>query len=965
MSSNTIKSPKKLIEVALPLDDINKEAVREKSIRHGHPSTLHLWWARRPLAAARAVIFAQMVNDPGGERGYRAGLTKEQAAAKREVLFDIIRDLVKWENSNDEKVLERAREAICQSWRETCELNKGKPGFDPDKLPAFHDPFAGGGAIPLEAQRLGLESYASDLNPVAVMINKAMIEIPPRFADSKPIGPIPAGEAHQLFQREWHGAQGLAEDVRRYGYWMREEAKKRIGHLYPQVEITKDMTQDRPDLLPYVGKKLTVIAWLWARTVKSPNPDFSDVDVPLVSTFVLSKKQGHEAYVQPIIEGKHYHFVVKVGKPPKETENGTKASGKGSDFICVMSKTPISGKHIKNESMSGRLGELLMAIVCESEHGRIYISPNEKHEQIAKQAIPTWKPTGEMNRKSTDLVSGRGYGFFVWGDLFTSRQLVALNTFSDLVGETRRKAIEDAMAAGITDDGIRLRDGGNAATAYGDALSVYLTFLCEQLANHSSSLCGWNAPNEQMRAVFARQAIPMVWDYAEVNCFSNSSGSFNNLFTRMVEGFEALNNEIIGNASQNNAQTQSLTKNKIVSTDPPYYDNICYADLSDFFYVWMRKSLREIYPELFQTMAVPKAEELIASHYRHKNKEEAETFFLHGMTEAMHNLCQQANPSFPVTIYYAFKSSDTNDSGTSNTGWETFLSAVLKADFAITGTWPIRTEKVGRVIGNGTNALASSIVLVCRRRPDDASETDRRNFLAELRERMPDALRDMMGKDGVSSPIAPVDLAQAAIGPGMEIFSKYKAVLNADGTAMTVHEAMIEINRQITDYLNPEGTGFDAETLFCNDWFQENGWSENAYGLADVLARAKGTSVERVKNAGVILAEGGKVQLLAWTDYPEDYDPSKDRNRPAWEALHHLIRVLNRSGETAAGELLSKMPEAAEDIRQLAYFLYTMCERKGRAEEARYYNELMTSWHAIMAASLDFARSKPEQMELF
>ena len=964
MSNSTIKSPKKLIEVALPLDDINKEAAREKSIRHGHPSTLHLWWARRPLAAARAVLFAQLVNDPGGERGYRAGLTKEQAAAKREVLFEIIRDLVKWENTNNEDVLERARAAIRQSWRETCELNKGKPGFDPDKLPAFHDPFAGGGAIPLEAQRLGLESYASDLNPVAVMINKAMIEIPPRFANSKPIGPIPANEKQPDLFKEWKGAEGLAEDVRRYGYWMREEAKKRIGHLYPQVEITTEMVKERPDLTGYVGKKLTVIAWLWARTVKSPNPEFSDVDVPLVSTFVLSKKAGHEAYVQPVIEGKSYRFVVKVGKPPKEAENGTKASGHGADFNCILSKTPISGLYIKQEGQNGRMKARLMAIVVEGSKGRVYLPPTDEMESVVKGISPNWKPDVAFCPDALGFRVGN-YGMLKWSDLFTSRQLIALNTFSDLVQEARTKAIEDAKVAGMTDDGIRLREDGQGIIAYGEAIAIYLAFAVDKTLDYSNALCDWHTTGEKIGHLFNRQAIPMKWDFCETNIFSESSGNIQGMIDWIWKALITTPAYQNGIGLQLPAQNQTISANKVISTDPPYYDNVGYADLSDFFYVWMRKSLRDIYPELFTTMAVPKAEELIAAPYRCGGKEAAEKFFLDGMTEAMHNLAIQSHPAFPVTIYYAFKSTDTDEKGTSNTGWETFLEAVLKAGFEITGTWPMRTELSNRMRGMSSNALASSIVLVCRRRPDDAEEIGRREFMNELRETMPNALRDMMGKDGISSPIAPVDLAQAAIGPGMEIFSKYKAVLNADGSAMTVHEAMIEINRQITDYLNPEGTGFDAETLFCNDWFQQNSWGENAYGLADVLARAKGTSVERVKASGIISAEGGKVQLLNWNDYPEDYDPSKDKNRPTWEALHHLIRKLNNSGENAAGELLAKMSESSEDIRQLAYFLYTMCERKGNAEDARYYNELMTSWHAIVAASMEHMKSKPEQMRLF
>ncbi|MBE6357836.1 MAG: DUF1156 domain-containing protein [Lentisphaerae bacterium] len=962
---SNIKSPKKLIEVALPLDDINKNAVREKSIHHGHPSTMHLWWARRPLAAARAVLFAQMVNDPGGERGWQAGLTKQQAAAKRELLFDIIRDLVKWENINNEAVLERARIAIKQSWRETCEMNKGKPGFDPDVLPAFHDPFAGGGAIPLEAQRLGLESYASDLNPVAVMINKAMIEIPPRFANSRPVGQLPDGEdGNLLIKREYTGAQGLAEDVRRYGYWMREEAKKKIGHLYPQITITEEMTNERPDLVKYVGEKLTVIAWIWARTVKSPNPQFSELDVPLASSFVLTKKAGHEAYIEPIVDASTYKFNVKVGKIPNIAEQGTKTGKGSSTFACIFSNTPIDSDYIKKLGDAGQIGRKLMAIVCEGKNGRVYLPPNEEQERVANSAIPTWRPSGMVPPRLTGGTC-RYYGYDTWDKIFSERQLLALNTFSDLIQEAREKAIFDAKRAEFPDDNVPLFEGGSGALAYGDAIAVYLAFTVDKSTDYWSGVCGWNVAGGSMRGTFGRQAIPMIWDHAECNPLCDSISNWKGMVDwewKALSLMPAIQN---GKAVQSEAQNQNISEGKVISTDPPYYDNIAYADFSDFFYVWMRHNLRSIYPELFQTMATPKENELVAIPKRHGGREAAEVFFLNGMTETMHNLAEKANEAFPITIYYAFKNSNTRENETSNTGWETFLAAVLQAGFVITGTWPIRTEREGRMVGNGANALASSIVLVCRKRKSDAVEVGRREFLQELREVMPSALNDMMGKDGYSSPIAPVDLAQAAIGPGMEIFSKYKAVLNSDGTPMTVHEAMIEINRQITDYLNPDGSGFDPATLFCNDWFQQYGWGEGPFGTADTLARAKGTSVYAVKNSEVVIAEGGIVQLLNWKDYPVDYDPSKDKSRPTWETCHHMIRVLNQHGEEAAGELLSKMPGEGENIRQLAYFLYTLCERKGNAEEARYYNELMTSWHAIVTASIEYIKDRPQQDELF
>lgn len=943
-----IRIPKKLIEVALPLDAINAEAAREKSIRHGHPSTLHLWWARRPLVAARAVLFAQLVNDPGGERGYKAGLSREQAMQKREELFAIIRDLVKWENINNPVVLERAHRAIRESWVETCAMNRGYAGFNPEQLPAFHDPFAGGGAIPLEAQRMGLESHASDLNPVAVMLNKAMIEIPPRFAGRQPVGPLPDGE--MPLQDTYQGGSGLAEDVRRYGHWMRERAFERIGHLYPKVEITQDMATDRPDLAPYVGQKLTVIAWLWARTVKSPNPAFSHVDVPLVSSFVLSKKKDRQVYVQPVIDGDSYRFEVRMGIPPAEADKGTKTGGSKADFCCVVSGSPIEKEYIKNQGKTGKMGKKLMAIVCEGRRGRVYLSPSGV--PYLADVSPRWRPQGEV---PAHLSGGTcvPYGLDSWDKLFTRRQLMALNTFSDLVQEAKAEVEKAAKKAGFADDGISLADGGAGAKAYGEAIAVYLSFVIDKCVDRGSSICTWDSSPkmEALRNTFGRQAIPMSWDFAEGNPFSTSSGNFLNNVDWVWKSISNLPNCVSGHAEQADAQTQTTSKGKIISTDPPYYDNICYADLSDFFYVWLRRNLRDIYPALFATITVPKAEELVATPYRHGGKKAAEEFFMDGMTQAMHSLAEQAHPAFPVTIYYAFKASETKEGSTSNTGWEAFLEAVLQAGLAITGTWPMRTELGNRMIADGTNALASSIVLVCRKRAEDAPVASRRQFISELTERMPEALEDMTaGKDADRAPVAPVDLAQAAIGPGMEIFSKYKEVLKADGTRMSVHEAMLEINRSIADYLNPNGSDFDPDTQFCDAWYQQHGWGEGVFGEAEVLAKAKGTTVDHVRDSSVLSARAGRVQLVHWRDYPAEYDPATDKNRPIWEACHHLLRALNHGGEQAAADLLAAMPEAKESIRQLAYHLYVFNERRGNAEEARAYNELMTSWGEVESA---------------
>ena len=617
---------KKLIEVSLPLEAINIASAREKSIRHGHPSTLHLWWARRPLAAARAVLFAQLVDDPSSRPELFS--TEEAQAQERQRLFRIIEELVKWENTTNETVLEAAREEIRRSWRRTCEDNKDHPRaaelFNPQKLPAFHDPFAGGGSIPLEAQRLGLEAHASDLNPVAVLINKAMIEIPPKFAGRPPVNPE-AQQGKGSTNAVWKGTAGLAEDVRYYGKWMRDEAERRIGHIYPKVEVTAEMVRERPDLKPYLGRKLTVIAWLWARTVKSPNPAFGNVDVPLAATFILSTKKGKEAYVEPVIEKGGYRFAVKSGTPPDTAKAGTTA-GKRSAFLCLMSGVPVTYDHIRNQGKTGALGVRLMAIVAEGDRERVYLSPTPDQAKVANTANPEGVPNAPLEGKAA--VNVPGYGITTFADLFTSRQLVALTTFSDLVGEVRERIRQDAVAAGVVDDGSPLRDWGTGATAYAEAVGLYLAFLVDQLSNHLTTICGWHVNNTQLRNTFARQAIPMTWDFAESNPFCGSTGSFHNLWERQVKGLTTLSNQVRGEATQCDAMRNEIFNMKVISTDPPYYDNIAYADLSDFFYIWLRRSLRTVFPDLFATLAVPKAEELIATPYRHESREKAEEFFL-------------------------------------------------------------------------------------------------------------------------------------------------------------------------------------------------------------------------------------------------------------------------------------------------------------------------------------------------
>jgi putative DNA methylase len=989
----TVKTRRKLIEVALPLEAINAASAREKSIRHGHPSTLHLWWARRPLAAARAVIFAQMVDDPSEYVDVLLGNPETRCAAERELkrrqalydtllaeadpgppprledcaadlerqrLFRLIEQLVQWENTTNEDVLGRARDEIRASWRRACADNAGHPRaaelFDRHRLPAFHDPFAGGGALPLEAQRLGLEAHASDLNPVAVLITKAMIEIPPRFANRPPVNP------ERDLHRHWKGAQGLAEDVRFYGQWMRGEAERRIGHLYPKVEITPAMVAERPDLKPYLGQKLTVIAWLWARTVRSPNPAFAGVEVPLASTFLLSTKPGKEAWVDPVIEGGGYRFTVKVGKPSnaEAVKLGTTA-GKRAAFRCLMSGAPVTYDHIRSEGQAGRMGARLMAIVAEGERGRVYLSPTPEHEAAARQARPQWKPDMPLPDNPRDFKTPN-YGLTTFGDLFTDRQLVALTTFSDLVGEAMARIRADALAAGLPDDPTPLRDGGKGATAYAEAVGVYLAFAISKLADRGSTICTWFTERDSTRNTFARQSIPMTWDYAELNTLLTGTGSFEGAVAwtaESLEGVAAGSGAALGSSNQQDAATQTFSSDKAISTDPPYYDNIGYADLSDFFYVWLRRSLRSSFPDLFTTLAVPKAEELVATPYRHDSKEAAEAFFLGGMTRAMHRLAEQSHAAFPVTIYYAFKQSETAGAdGTASTGWETFLDAVIRAGLAVTGTWPMRTELGNRMIGSGTNALASSIVLVCRPRPADAPTATRREFLAALKAELPAALRNLQKGN-----IAPVDLAQAAIGPGMAVFTRYARVLDAEGKPLPVREALALINATLDEVLAEQEGDFDADSRWALAWFEQHGFAEGEYGVAETLSKAKNTSVAGLAEAGILESRRGKVRLKPPAELPADWDPATDPRLTAWEMVHHLIRALEAGGEAAAADLVARLGARAEVARELAYRLYVIAERKKRAAEALSYNALVQSWPEI--ARLAREGGGPAQAGLF
>lgn len=913
---------KKLIEVALPLEKINAESAREKSIRHGHPSTLHLWWARRPLAAARAVIWASLVDDPSSHPDKFP--TEEEQNRERQRLFRILEDLVVWENSNNEQVLEAAK----------AEIMKSTGGNPPELL----DPFAGGGAIPLEAQRLGLKAHAHDLNPVAVMINKAMIEIPPRFSGMAPVNP---DARTSKMSQAWSRAQGLAEDVRYYGEWMKQEAYKRIGHLYPKVKVPREQ-----------GGEATVIAWIWARTVKCPNPACG-CEMPLVHSFTLSKKKENNAWIEPIYSDKHLSFKVHHdGKPVLESTIGRKGA------ICAHCQSPVEFTYIREQGKSGEMGTQLCAVVAEGKNGRIYLPIDTVQYTASCVERPENYPDALLPHNPRDFKTPN-YGMTHFSDLFTPRQLTALTTFSVLVAEAQQKAETDAIAAGMADDHLPLRNGGQGARAYGEAVGVYLAFVIDRLADRGSSICSWDSSREGLRNTFGRQAIPMVWDYAEANPFSNSSGCFDNMLEWIIKCILEFPASQVAEVGQFDAQRDCGLRDIMVSTDPPYYDNIGYADLSDFFYVWLRQSLRDTYPELFSTMLVPKAEELIATPYRHDgNVEEAKEFFEDGMLSACKQMYLYARDDIPVTIYYAYKQSDADTDGTASSGWETMLSAVVKAGFAITGTWPMRTEMANRSIASGTNALASSIVLVCRKRSADAPQTTRRNLVNALRRELRPALKKLQ-----DSNIAPVDLAQSAIGPGMGVFSRFKQVLEADGTPMPVRAALKIINEEIDLYFNEQVGDMDSASRFCVDLYTQNAFNNIKYGEAEILATAKSTSIPMMASHGILYAKDGIVHLLDRSELPETVDTGESC---VWMLTQQLTQAMAKGGVEACAKIVANMfGSNGERAKDLAYRLYTIAERKNWANEAYAYNALVVSWPDIQARAAVLKEVEPEQLDLF
>jgi len=923
--------PKKLIEVALPLEAINKESAREKSIRHGHPSTLHLWWARRPLAAARAVLFSSLVDDPSEYIE-----DDEKQKEERERLFQLIEELVKWENINNDKVLDKAKLEIARS----VARNLGEPmpvgkqaieEFLATKTPPVLDPFAGGGTIPLEAQRLGLRAYASDLNPVAVLINKALIEIPPKFANMPPVHPPEEGKGQtDLFTKEWKGVEGLAEDVRYYGQWMRDEAEKRIGHLYPKVKITQEMLDERGDLREKgvkVGEEVTPVAWFWTRTVECVNPACK-AKTPLVKSFWLSRKAGAKEWIEPIIDNDlskpTLDFSIRFEGQPQVKGTVSRNGAK-----CIACQTSIPLEYIRQKGRNGKLFDRLMGVLVRKDKIRFTLAANRLSEPEFDNIDTVWKPELEMPKKHRNFQTP-GYGIETIGDLFSKRQLLSLNTFNGLVKEVPKEIQKSQKNA-----------DNKLFEEYSKSIVTYLALAGSKIADRNSTIATWDIGSTSLRSTFSRQAIPMTWDYCEVNPFE-TMGSFEGAIDwiwRLLKNLPATSEGKVSKADA--TDIQSYQQGIIVSMDPPYYDNIAYADLADYFYVWLRRSLGNIYPELFVTIATPKSSELVAISNRFDgDKTKAKEFFEVGLHSVFTNIHSVVQDDVPVTIFYAFKQTESDNEGQiASTGWETFLDSLISVGFHITSTWPMRTELSNRVVASESNALASSIILSCRKRDSTIAQISYRDLYVVLKRELPLAIEKL--KQGY---IAPVDLAQASIGPGMSIFSRFDNVLEANGDPMTVRSALSLINQVLDEFLAESEGDFDSDTRWAVAWYEQYGHEQSDFGVAETLSKAKNTSIDGLVQSGILESRAGKVRLLHRDELDVNWTPEDDKRLTTWEAAQYLIRTLDQKGEQDAAELLARLGAIAEPARELVYRLYTICERKGWAQDALGYNMLVVAW---------------------
>lgn len=912
---------KKLIEVSLPLDVINDASAYDKMPGIGaHPKGIHHWWARLPLPSARAVLFASLIDDPSANPDKFP--TEELQQKERQRLFDIIGKLC-------QKKIHLHQDAFKEAYSEITKHCNGN-------IPTVLDPFSGGGSIPLEAMRLGLPVKAADLNPIAVMINKATLELLPSIADHQPINPESKLQPTTVYKN----GKGISEDLRYYGKQINEEAKKQIGQYYPKIKY-KDSENGKE-------KEAHVISWLWARTVKCPNPACS-CEAPLVRSFILSTKKKPIPFSKPVIQrsksgNEITGYEISYGEP--EIKNTINRSG----AICVACKEAIKLEYIRVEGKNERIGFHLIGIVADGGRNKLYLAPTKEHFEITKNIIPKWQPDTQLPEKALGF-RVQGYGMDKHSKLFSNRQLLALSTYVELVADLRER-----LSKNDVDEN------------YLKALITFLSFGIDRCTDFNNSLARWNASNEKIMNLFGRQVVPMVWDFGESNILGSYVGSWITCTDYIADCVGVILTDLSKRQSaiQHNAATHEFSKkNLLISTDPPYYDNIGYSDLSDLFYVWLRKSLDKFFPDLFNTVLVPKMEELVASDFRYGSKQAAKDHFEEGFRAAFGNLKKGMDPRFPLTVYYAFKQEEEgeeedDDSITLTTGWETLLEGLVSSGFQITATWPIKASQQWRMRAMGSNALASYIVMVCRVRDENSQSISRRSYIQELKRELPIALRILQ-----KSNLAPVDLAQAALGPGMGIFSRYNNVLEQDGSNMKVRTALSMINQTLDEILTEQEGDFDPETRWAISWFEQNSYSQGVFGDADALARARNTAVNALAQSGIVSSGSGQVRIISRTELFNDWNPSDDEKIAIWKITQHLIKQLQEKGELAAAVLYKKLGIKADVARELAYRLFTICEKKGWSQEAQAYNSLVLSWNLIVSESFNIRDTKPKQGTLF
>jgi putative DNA methylase len=881
--------------------------------RHRAVSRLHLWWSQKPDAACRAVLFASLVDDPG-----EGGVDGEDAPG-RAALCDLVARL----SAGEPGALREARRRLALA--------------HPDGLPTVCDPFCGGGSIAAEARRLGLPVWASDLNPVAVLSTAALIDFPARFAAAPALHPADTRGRRAAAGRGAGAAVplGLAADVLFYGRRVRDAAEDRLASLYPAA----------PGGEP-------VIAWLWCRTARCPNPACG-AEMPLVSSFLLCRRPGRSAWIAPRSDHRGGGVRFEIGPdcgseaPPAGTCGRT-----GAACLTCGQVAPLHA--VRREGRSRGLGTRLLAIVAAAPRGRRYLPPEPQHDRTARSARPAWSPATELAPRALG-VSVAQYGLRRHSDLFTPRQLVALTTFSDLVREARGWVLADARRAGRPDDGVPLRSGGHGAPAYADAVATYLALALDRAAARWCTLARWQRSRENIEHPFASPGLQMAWDFAEANPFSPAAGSWMDAVEAVADALNRAPRD--GPApvcrQMDASRPEGLPEDLLVCTDPPYFANLPYADTSDLYYVWLRRTVGDLFPDLCRTVLTPKAAELVADPHRHGGGEAARRRFLEGMEEALRQVRRRGRPDLPLVLFYALRQSRPaaaeGGGARAAVGWAAMLDSLLGAGFQITGTWPLRTEHAGRRRSLGSNTLGSSIVLVCRRRGDDAPEATLGEVARQLRRELPRAVGQL-----AAAGLAPVDLAQAAIGPGMAVFSRYARVLAADGTAVPASAALQLINREMDACLAAGDADLDPASRFCLAWFEQFGFSPRPYADADVLLRAKDTAMEDLMRLGVVVGCDGTVRLRRRGEPAPGGTPAAAARDCVWTALQLLLETAEEGGAAAARDLLRNLgSRRSGSLRGLIYRVAGIAERRGLAAEAHALAAVATCWSGAGAAAAD------------